>query len=260
MTALTPPIAPLPHERHQTLADLRRLLPRLESGAAKTRAFSFGIPEVDDHLPQGGLASGAVHEVAPVNFRDTPAALGFTIALLGRMRGSILLITAPRGLADHGRLYGHGLSRLGLDPARLVMVEAADDKQAHWAMEESLRSRVPAVVAGAIGASLDLRTSQRLQLAAGDSGIPLLLLHPANAEGSNAAMTRWRIAAAAAARDRFGLVERWRWRVTLERSRNGRPGEWVLEYDDAYRFRLAAAMADPALPRRAGAPSLAHAG
>jgi protein ImuA len=59
-------------------------------------------------------------------------------------------------------------------------------------------------------------------------------------------MTRWRIGAAAAARDRFGLITRWQWRVKLERCRNGRPGEWLVEFDHAYRFSLAAAMADPA--------------
>jgi protein ImuA len=165
----------------------------------------------------------------------------------------LLLVASPRALADHGRPHGHGLRRLGLDPARLILVETQNEKQALWAMEEALRSGVPAAVGGAI-AKLDLKTSQRLHLAAGEAGLPLVLLRPASAEEASAAATRWRIGAAEAARDRFGLLARTRWNVRLERCRNGRSGEWLVELDHAaYRFSLAAALADPALSRRAGA-------
>ncbi|MEE7446857.1 hypothetical protein MRF4_02940 [Methylobacterium radiotolerans] len=43
----------------------------------------------------------------------------------------------------------------------------------------------------------------------------------------------WRIAAAPAARDRFGTLDRPRWRARLERCRNGRGGDWLLEWDHA---------------------------
>ncbi|KAB2914294.1 MAG: hypothetical protein F9K29_15050 [Hyphomicrobiaceae bacterium] len=192
-----------------------------------------------------------------------PAAFGFVAALLGRMPlgGPVLLVTSPRGLAGYGRPHGHGLNALGLDPARMILVEPRNERQALWAMEEALRSGVPAAVAGVIGTGLDLKTSQRLQLAARNSSLPLLLLRPAGAMGASAAATRWRIAAANAARDRFGLITRWRWRVRLERCRNGRSGEWLVEWDHvAHRFCLAASMADPALPHSTGAKLLARAG
>ena len=65
-----------------------------------------------------------------------------------RRAGRCCLVTAPGGLAGHGRPHGHGLNGLGLDPARVILVETADDKQALWAMEEALRSGVPAAVVG----------------------------------------------------------------------------------------------------------------
>ena len=104
---------------------------------------------------------------------------------------------------------------------------------------------------------LDLKTSQKLHLAASDCGLPLLLLRPAQTLEASAAATRWRVGTAEAARDRFGLYARPRWHLQLERCRNGRPGEWVVEYDHvAHRFSLAAALADPALSRGAGDQSL----
>jgi protein ImuA len=239
-----------PRSRADVVQDLRRLLPRLERAAAETRALPFGVPALDSYLPQRGLAFGALHEVAPAGEADEAAAFGFVTALLGRVpQGTVCLVFSRR---QPSRPHGHGFNTLGLDPARVILVET-DDKQALWAMEEALRSAVPAAVVGALDTGLDLKTSQRLHLAAGESGRLLVLMRPARA-GPSAAMTRWRVAAAAAARDRFGLIARWRWHVTLERCRNGRPGEWLLEFDHAaHRFSLASALADPALVRSAGA-------
>ena len=126
-------------------------------------------------------------------------------------------------------------------------------------MEEALHSRAPAAVAGLID-QLDLKTSQRLQLAAARCGLPL----SAAAAGVDAGSERGGDALArrqrrTAARDRFGLIARSRWRLTLERCRNGRPGEWMVEYDHvAHRFSLAAALADPALSRSAGEQAIAN--
>jgi protein ImuA len=257
----SPFVIPLVQDRAEAISALRRLLPRLESFSAQTRILPFDIPALDFHLPQGGLALAGLHEIAPETESDRPAAFGFLTALLGHMpkRGPLFLVASPREFAEHGRPYGHGLHHLGLDPARAIIVKTADPKQALWAMEEALRSGVPSAVAGTVE-RLDLRASQRLQLAAGESGVPLLALRPARAFGSSVALTRWRVATVAAARDRFSLITEWRWRLKLERCRNGRPGEWVVEFNHAYRFRLASALADPAVSRRAGAQSVARAG
>jgi protein ImuA len=246
--------------RAKVIDELRRLLPRLGDISSDARVLPFGLPPLDAHLPQGGLVYGALHEVAPASDQDLPAAFGFAAALLGRMPpGPILLVLSSRTFARCGRPYGRGLGALGLDPARLILVETRNEKESLWAMEEALRSAAPAAVASAID-KLDFRTSQRLHLAASDSKRPLFLLRPARASGSSVAVTRWRIGAGPAARDRFGLIVRYRWRARLERCRNGRPGEWLVEFDHAYRFSLAAAVADPALSRGTGTQSLLRAG
>jgi protein ImuA len=282
---------PLPvtgRNRAAVVDELRRLLPRMDSVGGAARVLPLGLAAIDAHLPHGGLAVGALHEVAPHQRADTPAAFGFLVALLARFHPEhdpekacpgldpgwtpvfgkkhaptnkpVLLIASPRALADHGRPHGHGLQQLGLDPARLILVETRNDQQTFWALEEALRSQVPAAVGGA-ALRLDLKTSQRLHLAAGDAGLPLWLLRPARADDASAAATRWRVGAAEAARDRFGLLARTRWRARLERCRNGRPGEWLVEFDHAaYRFSLAPPLADPALPRRAGAHAVRRAG
>jgi protein ImuA len=249
------PLAPCCNRNRIAVVDeLRRQLPRMEGFPAQARVLSFSLSALDSHLPQGGLAFGALHEVVPEHDGDMPAAFGFITALLGCIAGApLLLVLSARGFAQYGRPHGHGLNGLGLDPARMILVETADETQTLWAMEEALRSAAPAAVAGAIR-NLDLKTSQRLHLAARASGLPLMLLRPARTLEASAAATRWRVGAAETARDRFGLITHWRWHLRLERCRNGRPGEWLVEFDHvAHRFSLAAALADPAFSRSAGA-------
>src|SRR5215470_1638730 len=234
--------------RAEIVNELRRLLAQ-QGVAVEARPLPFGLPAIDGHLPQGGLAGGALHEVVPEARGDLPAAFGFVAAVLSRVRPGtpLFLITSPCGLATFGRPYGHGLNGLGLDPARVILVAAPNATQALWAMEEALRSGVPAAVAGVVG-KLDFRASQRLHIAAGETGRLLLLLRPPGM--ASVAVTRWRVAAEEAARDRFGLIARWRWQLKLERCRNGRPGQWIVEFDHAtHHFSLAAALADPTLSR-----------
>jgi protein ImuA len=243
--------------RTQVLEELRRLLPKLEGFAAQACAVPVGLAAIDAHRPRGGLALAALHEVAPVAAADVAAAFGFLVslvaALLGRMPREGPLVLVLPAAALRGRPHGHGLHRLGLDPGRLILIETADERSALWAFEEALRSGAPAAVVGVVE-KLDLQTSQRLQLAAGTGGRPLLLLRPPRALETTAAMTRWRVATATATRDSFGTIARPRWRLRLERCRNGRPGEWLVEYDHVtHRFALAAALADPALPCGTGA-------
>jgi protein ImuA len=298
--------------RAAVMAELRRLMPRM---GEQRKPLPFGLGAIDSHLPDGGLACGALHEVVPAAESCIAAAFGFLAAVLARIsfpppeRGRsttkgrrvgvsahtdpspdclrqsgpplsgeghnlpIVLVAPAYGLRPyrpHGRLHGHGLNALGLDPARLILVETAHRKETLWAMEEAVRSAAPAAVVGVID-TLDLKLSQRLHLAATDAGLPVFLLRPAPPTlpspasgggwgGGSAAATRWRIGPAPATRDRFGLVTQPRWHLQLERCRNGRPGEWVVEYDHvAHRFSLAAALADFSRARGAGETSIRQA-
>ena len=253
-----PAVLSVARNRALVMEELRRLLP----GAAGFRtALPFGLAAVDSHLPEGGLTCGALHEVVPDSACALPAALGFIVAILARLSRTypLIFVMPAYGLRQYGRLHGHGLNGLGLDPPRLILVETVHRRETLWAVEEALRSRAPAAVAGVID-GLDLKLSQRLHLAAVEAGLPLFVLRAAAILESSAAATRWRIAPAVAARDRFGLITRARWQLMLERCRNGRAGEWVVEYDHvAHRFSLAAALADPARARGAGEKSVKQA-
>ncbi|KAB1075253.1 ImuA family protein [Methylobacterium planeticum] len=240
-------------DRAAALASLRELVASDRTRRDPGAALPLGVPALDDRLPAGGLGLGLPHEVAPEAEGDEPAALGFTLALiarhLGLAGGEALLVIAP----GHPTPYGHGLSGLGLDPDRILLFEVGSDDEAYLAIEEALRTRGLRAVAGFLDAGLPLKQGRRLQLVAEASAPLLLVLRPARADLPNGAATRWRIGGAQGARDRFGCLLRPRWRVHLERCRNGRPGTWLLEWDHAaHRFGLPDALADHAPAARAG--------
>jgi protein ImuA len=267
---------------------LRGLLARQAGWREDVNAtLPFGLAAFDSHLPNGGLTCGALHEIVPTTQAARPAAFGFVVAILAQLSSSygagladgertdahclphgfqngfpngppygterrIVFVMPAHALRQCGRLFGHGLNSLGLNPRRAILVETAHWQDSLWALLEALRSAAPQAVAGMID-RLDLKTSQKLHLAAAEAALPLLLLRPSQTLESSAAATRWRIDAAAGARDRFGSYTRARWQVQLERCRNGRPGEWVVEYDHVtHRFSLVAALADLSLSRGAG--------
>ena len=47
-------------------------------------ALPFGLAALDSHLPEGGLARGALHEIVPETEGASAAAFGFIVAILGR--------------------------------------------------------------------------------------------------------------------------------------------------------------------------------
>src|SRR5689334_10934259 len=69
------------HTRKAQLAALRRQIARATGSSAHSEEIvSCGICEVDAAL-HGGLARGALHEIAAADHRSIPAALGFLLAL-----------------------------------------------------------------------------------------------------------------------------------------------------------------------------------
>lgn len=224
-------------DRHKLIDALRREMVRTPS------CVSTGIAEMDTYL-RGGLALGALHEIAAADFRAIPGAWGFLLALMARVehKGAVvwpLLLGGAFGLP-----YGQGLKSFGFDPGDFLVVRCRREHDAAWAMEEALRIGAGAVI-GARTRDMDLTASRRLQLAAQQSGTPIFLLRGHNDRQPSAAVSRWRVAVLPSARDRFGLFGKPRWHVALEYAQGGRCNEWVVEWDhETLRLRLSSVLAD----------------
>jgi protein ImuA len=127
-----------------------------------------------------------------------------------------------------GMLYGHGLAAVGLDPARLLIVDTPNPSRRLAALDDILRTEGLAAVVmeyDGVQKSADywMRLARRAQLAAEDSGTTSFLLGaPIGVAGFE---TAWQIKPAADL-DRWShsaLVQRSVWDLTLQRARGGRP-------------------------------------
>ena len=244
----------------EKIAALRQRLAAMAVGSPRPvhpHAMPFDTPAIDQVLPWGGLPRGALHEVHGAAIRDDEspgndvAAAGFCIALLARFAalGPVVWISTRRDL------YAPGLAGLGLDPARLLVVEASKGRAALWALEECLRT--PGLSAALVEAvRIDFIQSRRLHLAAEASGVTAFLLYRAaptrdgRQMAASAARTRWRVsplpstplssapctnAPPSGARIKNDMrsgagVGPPRWRVELVHCRGGRAATWDVEW------------------------------
>src|SRR5713226_8732261 len=127
------------------LKELRERIQRLEGGAARHRTvLPFGINAIDRHLPEGGLALGALHEVAGGGNGaiDGAAAALFTAGIAARTQGQVLWCVTRQDL------FAPAIAQTGLLPDRVIYVDAGDETSLLACFEEGLRhSCLGAVVA-----------------------------------------------------------------------------------------------------------------
>ena len=211
----------------------------------------FGLASLDQRLPGGGLARGALHEVAGAGPEagDGAAATLFAAGVLARTEGAVLWCVKRRDL------FAPALAQAGLTPERVIFVEAGDEAGVLAAFEEALRH--PGLGGAAAELSdLGMTASRRLHLAAESTGALGLIVRrwrrsrPAAMETPNAAATRWRIAPLPAVplqvdgRLIAGLG-RPHWRLDLTRCRGGEGFSLEVEACDGEgRLALPALLAD----------------
>ncbi|MEQ9524778.1 MAG: damage-inducible protein [Thalassobaculum sp.] len=215
---------------------LRERIRRLEGPAPRRRAvLPFGVESIDRHLPDGGLAFGALHEVAGggTGATDGAAAALFAAGIAARTRGKVLwCFTRPD-------LFAPALAQAGLLADRVIYVEAGDEKSVLACVEEGLRHGGLGAVIGEV-VRLPMTASRRLQLAAegaGSIGIAIRRwrrqAEAADFGQPTAAVTRWRVTALPSAPLPAPGVGRARWQLELIRCRAGESADFEVEACDA---------------------------
>ncbi len=187
----------LPSAVRNRLAELRRQVTTLDACKAfpsgEAGSLQLGLPALDNAL-QGGLALGAVHDLAPAAALQSGAATGFAFALAARLPADgkqVLWIQTDFAALENGAPYGPGVDGLGLPLHRLLIVRVSRALDVLWAAEEALKSpTIAAVLAELPADAADLTATRRLTLAArAGGGLGLLLRQrpsPAGERGHDA--------------------------------------------------------------------------
>ncbi|MGO9818074.1 MAG: ImuA family protein [Acidocella sp.] len=218
------------------IAVLREKIRRIEAGNRHAAAvLPFDLPAIDARLPGGGLALGALHEVAGGGngaIAGAAAAL-FAAGIAARSKGPVLWCVIRQDL------FAPALAQAGLAPDRVVYAEAEDEKAVLACFEEGLRHGGLGSVVAEIG-RLSMTNSRRLQLAAESSGTLGIVLRrwrrqsdAADFGQPTAAATRWRVTVLPSVPLPVPGVGRPRWLVELIRCRAGESADFEVEACDA---------------------------
>jgi protein ImuA len=214
--------------------------------------LSLDLP-VGRHLPENGLAGGAIHEFR--GCEGSAAHVAFAVLLLLGLPGNIPILWTGFSAS----CYPPGLAWLGLDPARCLFAQARDDSECLGTLETALRGGMAGVAAPR---NLSRLAAKRLALAAKQgNSIGFLLRHaPAfTPMDSTAPATRWLVTPAPAVHSATPLL-----RAELLYAKGGRPGVFFYEInkeaDDAAPPALALVAATLVAERPAGIGKLRRAG
>ena len=225
------------------LENLRAHIAQIEGVGRRHAHMPFGIEAIDRRLPGGGIAAGALHEIAgSPDLADDASATIFLAGILARIEGPVFWCLRWRDL------FAPALHLAGLHPDRVIHVEAGSDANVLLAMEECLRHPGLSGVVGEVTRYSSV-ASKRLQLAAENSGVTAFVFRRAAkvemvAQGS-AAVTRWRISSHPSEALDIPSLGQALWHVALERVRGGEPFTWIVEGADAQgRIALPAGVVD----------------
>lgn len=260
------PSSPLPEAQRATLGRLRErvaaiegeALHRLEEDAGPSvggrmiPVRSLGVPAADRALA-GGFPAAGLTEIHVDETRGAGTGTGFVLALAAlfgaRASRPVLWAGDAMTFREAGMPYLPGLAGFGLAPAALVVVRTRRLEEAVWAGEEAARSAALALAILEVRGNprlLSLEGSRRLHFRAREAGLPLILLRQNGAAEPTAAPFRLRIRAGPAAcvpdlADRARLIGHPVFDVTAEKTRDGRPQRFFLEWNlDERRFGSAA--------------------
>jgi protein ImuA len=212
------------------LEGARQLLAPISGENRRLAPVPLGHDAADMAL-RGGLLRGALHEVFAGDASASAAGLAAGLARRAGGAKRLLWIRQDYAALEHGEICASGFAELGLDPASLLMLRAADATDALRAAGDALNcAALGAVIVETAGNPkvLDLVASRRLVLGTQNRNVTAILLRLGATVEPSAAETRWLIRAApSAAIDDWG---RPRFDAALTRNRHGETGRWVMEW------------------------------
>jgi protein ImuA len=200
----------------------------------KNTVDEVGLGVIKNAFPNNQFPLGAIHEFISASPEAAASTGGFVagvLASLMRKGGVTIWISAYR------TIFPPALQTFGIAPDKIIFIYLHKEKEMLWAIEEALKCEGLAAVVGELP-ELSFTASRRLQLAVEQSRVTgfILRYNPRNIN-TTACITRWNITPLPSqlmgTMPGVGFA---RWQVTLLKVRNGKPGNWQVEWV-AGRFR-----------------------
>ncbi len=193
-----------------------------------------GLGPMKNAFPNHTFPLGAVHEFICSSLEEAAVTHGFINGLLAPLmqKGG-----ACMWIGNSQNIFPPALKSFGIAPDRIIFIEVQKEKEILWTIEEALKCEGLAAVIGEIK-ELSFTASRRLQLAVEQSRVTgFIVRHNSRNLNTTACLTRWKISSLPSElEDNMPGVGFPRWKVDLQKIRNGQPGSWQIEFVEG-RFR-----------------------
>lgn len=204
----------------------------LSLGGIKTPAGTCmqkqGLQLLQEHFPLGVFPISAVHEFLSGNPEQLAASTGFIAATITSCLPDDAVIV---WINNAQQIFPTALTRFGLQPHKIIFVNPASEQETNWCIEEALQcNSITAMVAEMT--NLNFTNSRRFQLAVEKSKVTGFILNTQlNKINTTACFTRWQITPSPShLTNGMPGVGHPRWKVQLQKIRNGKPGYWEMEW------------------------------
>lgn len=206
-------------------------------------ALDKALGPIKNAFPGNHFPLGVMHEFISDSKETAAVTTGFIAGILAQLMqqgGVMIWIGACKNI------FPPAYQTFGIAPDKIIFIDLQKEKQICWAMEEALKCEGLVAVIGEMQ-ELSFNASRRLQLAVEQSKVTgFIIRNNPRSLNTTACVTRWQITSL-----RSQLPESMpgvgfpRWKVTLLKVRNGKPGSWDMEFA-AGRFRQVNAI--PTIP------------
>lgn len=180
-----------------------------------------------EHLPLSVFPTGAVHEFIFSKAEDIAATNAFVSGLVSTCIAAKGVVT---WISLKPVVFPGVLQLYKIEPEQVIFIHPANEKELLWVTEEALKCNGLRAVVAELN-SLSFINSRRLQLAVEKSNVTGFVLTSSTKTTTNACVSRWKIISLPSEQHN-GLpgVGFPTWKVELLKMRNGKPGQWKVEW------------------------------
>lgn len=194
--------------------------------ASNTTTNWAGLEQIQSAFPNSTFPTGAVHEFYCEDAPTVSATAGFIAGILSTLfqQVGVLIWISPSKI-----IFPPALKQFGLDPGKVIFIHVRKEKDRLFVMEEALKCDSITAVIGHID-EMSLTESRKFQLAVESSKVTAFLIRQQPRNKTTSFVTRWRIKPQPSVTEGMPGVGFPRWNVELEKVKNGKPGQWEMQW------------------------------
>jgi protein ImuA len=216
-------------EKKEIVRQLQAKINALQGlGKVAPEPVTPGLAPFSAAFPGNVFPTGTIHEFISFEEANAASTTGFITAVAGKLMkdGGLCL-----WVGNEKKAFPPGLKHFGLEPDRVVFINASHTKDALWIIEEALKCEALTAVIGEVK-ELGFTESRRLQLAVEHSGVTgFIHRYCPRVENAVACTTRWKVTSIPGIpQDSLPGVGYSSWDVQLLKVRNGRPHSWQVTW------------------------------